>query len=140
MISTVLTRRNGLACSLVLIAILLALLSADSLAAASSSATHATQCRSLHERGGQTATHIATRHISCTLAREGIETYFGSPQGCLLSNACTQSGIREIRGAYVTCLRVQHDVVCEVVAPPGRGLVTFVEHPIGYAGLPGSMP
>lgn len=100
----------------------------------------ARHCRDIHERGGQTARHLRVRRISCRLARKGVETYLGSPQGCLTSGHCIQSGVGSNPRSYVDCHRHGHRVRCKVVSPPKRGTVHFVVHPIGYPGMPGTRP
>jgi hypothetical protein len=103
-------------------------------------AAMAKHCPDLHERGGQTAGRIVADGISCKLAREGIETYLGAPQGCITSSGCGQSGIDSYPRSGVYCRRHNHRVRCEVIAGRRRGVVTFVVHPIGYPGLPGTKP
>jgi len=137
----VVRRRTSLAL-LVLTPLLVGSVGASAALAAASPGTSAglAHCRDIHEQGGQTATHVLARGIGCRVAKQGVETYLGSPQGCLTSSGCFQSGVIDGRNGGVACHRRRHRVRCTVTAGSRTGVVRFVMHPIGYPGLPGTRP
>lgn len=100
----------------------------------------ARRCADVDEGGGQTATHVVATGVRCRLARQGVETYLGSPQGCLTSVRCEQSGVDDHPDSLVRCRRRGHRVRCEIVIRRPRGSVRFVVHPIGYPGVRGTRP
>src|SRR4051812_17252913 len=101
--------RGWLANTRIVSASALVVVSAVALAAGApaSGSEHASarHCPAINERGGQTARHLRVRRISCRLAKKGVETYLGSPQGCLTSGHCIQSGVGSNPRSYVDCHR-----------------------------------